>query len=170
VPDESLPIDPDVVPSERLLAEVRGRGGSALLRDRWDVLLVIAVGGALGSVTRWGIGRLLPWSVDRFPWATLLENVSGALLLGILMVLVVEVWPASRYLRPFLGVGVLGGYTTFSTYTLEIRDLLATGRVATAMAYLFISVVAGLLAVWLGLITARGGVRARGRGDAVGAG
>jgi CrcB protein len=93
---------------------------------------------------------VLPWSGDRFPWATFLENVSGALALGVVMVLLLDVWPPSRYARPFLGVGVLGGYTTFSTYALEGRGLLAGGRPGMAITYLGVSLLGGLVAVWLG--------------------
>jgi CrcB protein len=70
------------------------------------------------------------------------------------MVLVQEVWPAdgrARLLRPFAGVGVLGGWTTFSTYALDARGLLAGGHGGTATAYLVGSVLAGLLAVWAGI-------------------
>jgi CrcB protein len=131
----------------------------AAVRSRWDVLLVISAGGALGSLARWGIGELLPWSGEGFPWATFVENLSGAFLLGVLMVLVLDVWAPRRYLRPFLGVGLLGGYTTFSTYMLEARDLLAAGAVPLATVYLFGTLLAGLLAVWLGIGVARAVVR-----------
>lgn len=120
-----------------------------------DVLAVISAGGALGSVGRWGVGELLPWSGTTFPWATFVVNVSGALALGVLMVFVLEVWRPHRYVRPFVGIGLLGGWTTFSTYALEARDLLASGRPATALAYVGGSLVAGLLAVWLGILAAR---------------
>lgn len=135
------------------------RPGRHRLRDRWDVLLVIGAGGALGSLGRWGVGALLPWQGSGFPWGTFVENVSGALALGMLMVLLLEVWPPSRYVRPFAGVGLLGGYTTFSTYMLETRDLLVGGEVPVALAYLFGSLAAGLVAVWLGIGLARAGVR-----------
>ena len=124
-------------------------------RSRWDVLAVIAVGGAFGSLARYGVGELLPWRGDGFPWATFIENVSGGFALGFLMVLLLDVWAPHRYARPFLGVGVLGGYTTFSTYLLETRDLVAGDQAATAMAYLFGSLLVGLAAVWLGLGSAR---------------
>jgi CrcB protein len=150
VSEESVPVDSDVVRSDRSARFTRRPAFGSVLRSRWDVLLVVAAGGALGSIARWGVGRVLPWSGDRFPWATFLENVSGALALGVLMVLLLDVWPPSRYARPFLGVGVLGGYTTFSTYALESRDLLAGGRPGMAMTYLGVSLLAGLVAVWLG--------------------
>jgi CrcB protein len=129
----------------------------SVLRSRWDVLLVIAAGGALGSLARYGVGELVPWAGDGFPWATFLENISGGLALGVLIVFLLDVWPPHRYLRPFLGVGLLGGFTTFSTYMLESRDLLAGGETATAFAYLAATLVAGLAAVWLGIASARAG-------------
>jgi CrcB protein len=75
------------------------------------------------------------------------------------MVLLLEVWPPRRYLRPFLGVGVLGGYTTFSTAMLEGRDLLAGGHAVTAAFYLAASLAVGLAAVALGIVLARLAVR-----------
>jgi fluoride exporter len=123
------------------------------------VLLVISAGGALGSLARWGVGVLLPWSGDDFPWATFVENISGGFALGMLMVFLLDVWPPHRYLRPFLGVGLLGGYTTFSTYMLESRDLLVGDEAAAAFMYLAGSLVAGLTAVWLGIFSARAAVR-----------
>jgi CrcB protein len=101
------------------------------------------------------VGELLPWSGTGFPWATFVENVSGGLALGVLMVFLLDVWPPHRYLRPFLGVGLLGGYTTFSTYMLEARHLLVGDHVSIALAYLGGSLVAGLLAVWAGITVAR---------------
>lgn len=135
------------------------RRALAALRARWDVLLVISAGGALGSLARWGLGELLPWSAPQFPWATFVTNVSGGFLLGVLMVFVLDVWAPRRYLRPFLGVGVLGGYTTFSTAMLETRDLLAAGAQPLATAYLFGTLGAGVLSVWLGVAAARVAVR-----------
>jgi CrcB protein len=124
-------------------------------RGRADVLAVIAAGGALGSLARWGLGEAVPNAHDRVAWSTLTVNVSGAFLLGLLMVLVLDVWPPSRYVRPFLAVGVLGGFTTFSTYMLDTRHLLAAGEPARAAGYLFGTLLAGLVAVWLGVVTAR---------------
>lgn len=152
-----LPVDPDTAVDAREPAVAEG---TSFLRSRWDVLLVISAGGALGSVARWGVGELLPWTGTGFPWATFVENVSGGFVLGVLMVFLLDVWAPHRYLRPFLGVGLLGGYTTFSTYMLESRDLLVAGQPVTAFAYLAGSLLAGLAAVWLGIALAR--LRTRG--------
>jgi CrcB protein len=137
------------------------------VRERWDVLLVIAAGGALGSLGRWALAEAFPHGEGHVAWGTFVANVTGALLLGVLMVLVLDVWPPHRYVRPFLGVGVLGGYTTFSTYMLDTRALLASGEVPTALTYLFGTLLCGLAAVWAGIALTRGlvaaGVRRRRR-------
>lgn len=125
------------------------------LRDRWDILIVIAAGGALGSVGRWAVNEALAHRDDQVAWGTAVENVSGAFALGLLMVFVLDVWPTTRYLRPFLGVGVLGGYTTFSTYMLDTRSLVVTGQVPAAFGYLFGTLLTGLVAVWAGILLAR---------------
>lgn len=119
----------------------------------WDLLLVIAVGGAVGGGARYLTGAVI--GHERFPWNTFVENVVGCALLGVLMVLVLEVWQPHRYARPFLGVGVLGGYTTFSAYAVETHGLLTQGRGPAALAYLFGSVAAGLCATWVGIALAR---------------
>ncbi len=119
---------------------------------RRDVLAVIALGGAVGAGLRYGVSEALPRASGEFPWATLLVNLSGCLALGALIVVLLATRPASRYLRPLLGVGVLGGYTTFSAYALEARDLLAGGHAGTAAVYLLGSVAGGLVAVQLGLL------------------
>jgi CrcB protein len=130
------------------------------LRNRADILVVIAVGGALGSLARWGLTVAWPVRPGGFPWATVTANVSGAAALGVLMVFVLDVWPPSRYVRPFIGVGVLGGYTTFSTAMLDTRGQLIAGRPAQAAVYVFGGLLAGLVAVWLGIVLARAAVAA----------
>jgi fluoride exporter len=85
-----------------------------------------------------------------FAWTTFWVNVSGCLLIGVLMVLATDVWPASRLLRPFFGTGVLGGYTTFSTYVLDAQRLVAAGAARTALAYLAGTLVAAIAAVYTG--------------------
>jgi CrcB protein len=122
-----------------------------LVRAHGDVLAVIALGGGLGALARYGLAELLPTAPGRFPWATFITNVTGCLLIGVLMVIVTEVWIAHRLVRPFLGVGFLGGFTTFSTYAEEARALLAPDSVALAFAYLAGTLVCALLAVIAGV-------------------
>lgn len=114
---------------------------------RRDVVLAVSVGGALGALARWALAEALPHDPGAWPWATLAANVSGCFALGVLMVLVVERWPSRRLLRPFLGTGFLGGYTTFSTYAVDTRGLAAAGHPALAAAYLLSTLALGLLAV-----------------------
>ena len=151
------PVDPDVTPDDVRTSEA----DHALVRDRLDVLGVIAAGGALGAVARYVAGELWPHAAQGIPWATLGVNVIGSFLLGLLMFCVTEVWPPRRYVRPFLGVGVLGGFTTFSTYALETRTLLAHGRVGSALAYLVGTLVLALGAVVAGALVGRAVARRR---------
>ncbi|MFF3223046.1 fluoride efflux transporter FluC [Nocardia suismassiliense] len=119
------------------------------------LLAVISAGGGLGAVARYGLGVWWPVQDGHVPWSTLTVNVVGCFAIGILMVLSTEVWVAHRLLRPFLGIGVLGGFTTFSTYGLEIRRLLESGAAVPAFGYLGGTVVAALGAVVLGIGLAR---------------
>ncbi|QMU80704.1 CrcB family protein [Streptacidiphilus sp. PB12-B1b] len=121
----------------------------------WDVLAVIGVGGGLGSIARYGIARAWPTPSGGFPWATFTANILGSLLLGLLMVHVIEVWPPARYRRPFIGVGFIGGFTTFSTYMSETRGLISGHHLALADAYALSTLLAGLAAVWTGVALAR---------------
>jgi fluoride exporter len=158
-PTNLLPVDPDVSVGERDRARARSRSfrqqARRTLASRWDILLVIAAGGALGSLARWGLGEALSTERGGFPWGTFIENVSGGFALGVLMVFVIDVWPPSRYVRPFLGVGVLGGFTTFSTYLLDTRALVVAERAPLAAVYLFGTLATGIAAVWLGIAVAR---------------
>lgn len=136
-------------------------------RASGDVAIVsaVAVGGAIGAVARYTLTVLFPAAPGQIPWATVIANVSGCFLIGILMVLVTEVWSAHPVVRPFLGVGILGGYTTFSTYAVEIRQLVADGDLALAFGYLAGTVLAALAAVLAGLWVTRLAVGGRnGRG------
>ena len=119
------------------------------------VLAVIALGGGLGALARYGLTIALPTPPGHFPWATFVTNVSGCLLIGVLMVLVTEVWTAHRLVRPFLGVGVLGGFTTYSTYAVEIHGLLRPGTVGVAFVYLAGTLVCAMLAVLAGAVVTR---------------
>src|SRR5262245_59085177 len=118
---QHLPADSDVD-----LHEPRQR---AELRHPASVLISISLGGALGAAARYGLGVAFPTAPGEFPWTIFMVNVVGCLLIGVLMVLVTEVFANRALLRPFLGVGVLGGFTTFSTYVEQIRQLLVDGAV-----------------------------------------
>lgn len=138
------PVDPDVdlhVPAQR-----RELAGAPL-----RVLGVISVGGVIGALARYGISLLLPTVPGRFPWGTFTINVVGCVLIGVLMVLVTEVYTGRPLLRPFVGVGILGGFTTFSTYANEIRGLLRPGALPVAFAYLAGTLVCALLGVVAGM-------------------
>jgi CrcB protein len=123
--------------------------------------LLAAVGGALGALARWGVASALPHPSGSWPWATLLVNVTGCLLIGVLLAVVLARFASSAWLRPFLATGVLGGYTTFSTFALDTVALIDAGRSAAAVGYVVASVVGGALAVTAGLLVGRAAVRAK---------
>lgn len=149
-------------PDSDLRARSRRR---ELVRSHGAVLAVISVGGGLGALARYGLAEAMPTGPGRFPWATFLANAGGCLLIGVLMVLITEVWSAHRLVRPFLGVGFLGGFTTFSTYAEETRTLLTPGSVVLAFTYLAGTLVAALLAVIAGVWLTRAATGAAHRPD-----
>jgi len=114
------------------------------------VLGAISAGGVLGALARNGMAAAWPHPASGFAWSTFVINVTGCLLIGVLMVIVTEVLPHRRLLRPFLGVGVLGGYTTFSTYIVDVHKAAAAGAPWTALAYLAATLIGAVLAVWAG--------------------
>jgi fluoride exporter len=116
----------------------------------WPVLVAISAGGVVGAIGRHLVGQVLAGSAGGFGWATFLVNGSGCLLIGVLMVLVERVWAGGRLLRPFLGVGVLGGFTTFSGYVYEVHVLVIAGAAGAALVYLVATVAAAMAAVWAG--------------------
>jgi len=126
------------------------------------VVTVVAAGGVVGSLGRYALASAVPHQGLAFPWATFGTNVIGCLLLGALMWFLTEVWITGRYARPFLGVGVLGGFTTFSAYSVETIDLARGGAVTTAVLYAGSSLLAGLVAVRAGrLLAAAADLRGR---------
>jgi fluoride exporter len=122
----------------------------------------IAVGGGLGGVARYALSVAFP-AGHGFPWAIFAVNVSGSFLLGVLMVYLLEIWPPRRFLRPFLAIGLIGGYTTFSTYAGGVLTLLTGGAPALAGAYALSSILGALAAVWCGVHAARLPARLRER-------
>ena len=114
------------------------------------VVAAVSAGGVLGAEARYGLAEAWPHPASGFPWATLVTNVSGCLLIGVLMVVVTEVLTGRRLVRPFLGAGVLGGFTTFSTYVVDVQRAAAAGHAGLALLYLAVTLVAALAAVWAG--------------------
>ncbi|WEH36712.1 CrcB family protein [Streptomyces sp. AM 4-1-1] len=135
------PVDPDVDLSRP--AQRRELRDSPL-----PVLAVIAAGGATGASGRYGASLIWPTAAGGFPWTTLFVNVTGCAVIGVFMVVISEVWAAHRLVRPFFGTGVLGGFTTFSTYAVDFERLVADGRARTGVAYLELTLLAALGAVW----------------------
>lgn len=129
-------------------------------RGDLDLYVAVAVGGAIGAFARHGLDLLIPNARDSWPTATFTVNISGAFILGTILVIAREAAPdpksggIARRFRPFLVTGVLGGYTTFSTFMVESHGLVATGHAPMALLYIFGSLVAGVVAVALGMLFA----------------
>lgn len=141
---------------------MRDRGGRRRpAGERADVLLAIALGGAVGSVARYGLSLAFPYAGGGFPLPTLLANVIGCLLIGGLMAAITEATSPHRLLRPFFGVGVLGGFTTFSTYVVDVIDTTAAGGYTVALLYGLGTVLTCLAGVVAGLLVTRALLRPR---------
>ncbi|WTR18706.1 CrcB family protein [Streptomyces sp. NBC_00138] len=119
------------------------------------VLAVVALGGAIGACGRYGALLLWPTAAGAFPWTTLVVNAVGCAVIGVFMVVLTDVWAAHRLVRPFFGTGVLGGFTTFSAYAADVRRLVDGGEVRTGLAYMVLTVLAALGAVWAGAALTR---------------
>ncbi|MFE1841014.1 fluoride efflux transporter CrcB [Streptomyces sviceus] len=132
------------------------RASRRSLRQRQaPVVAVVALGGALGATARYALSLHWPTPPGGFPWATFWTNVVGCAVIGVFMVVITDVRAAHRLVRPFFGTGVLGGFTTFSTYAVDIQKLVDHGRPATGLAYLAATLIAALTAVWLASTAAR---------------
>jgi len=137
----SVRIDPDA-PS------ATGRAGRL-------ALVAVAVGGAMGTISRYGVSRALPTPSGSIPWSIFLVNVVGCLVLGFVLHLVLERWPTNEFIRPFAAVGFIGAFTTFSTVMVDADLLVRDGQVGTAAVYVAVSVLAGLVAAFAGIVAAR---------------
>lgn len=136
----------------------------ASARSRPAVLGAIALGGALGAPARYGMAQVIHVAPNSFPWATFWTNITGSFALGAILALILERFPPTRYLRPFLATGFCGAYTTFSTYAVEMDLLVKHARPQLALTYALSSLVLGLAAVWAGMVGARA-VRPSARGS-----
>ncbi|SFE47245.1 CrcB protein [Actinacidiphila alni] len=142
------PVDPDIdlhIPAQRQEARQNQR----------PVIAVVAVGGAVGACARYGASLAWPTPPSAFPWTTLTVNAVGCAVIGVFMVVITDVWAAHRLVRPFFGTGVLGGFTTFSTYATDIRRLVDRGEARTGLAYLVLTLVVAIAAVWAASVLTR---------------
>jgi CrcB protein len=124
--------------------------------------LLVAIGGAIGSVLRYGAGIAVGsvWR-EAFPLGTLLINIVGSLVMGLFVGLMARLLPGwQNEARLFFAVGVLGGFTTFSSFSLDAIVLVERGALLPAALYVLVSVLGGLLALWLALLLMRQGVSA----------
>lgn len=124
-----------------------------------QAVLLVGVGGAVGSMGRYGlavvVARLWPTS---FPLATLTVNIIGSIVMGMVMGLLSRFMPPwQEEARLFLAVGLLGGFTTFSSFSLDTVSLLQRGQLAQAVLYIGLSVVVCVAGLYLGLLITRGG-------------
>ena len=121
------------------------------------VILAVALGGAIGSVARYGLDRLIQRrSFAVFPWSTFTINATGCLLIGLVIATLVDRHQTPAWLRVGLVMGVLGGYTTFSTFAQETLDLIEEGRLDIGALYAFGSLTVGVAAVFVGVQIGRG--------------
>lgn len=124
---------------------------SSLRRDFPSPAVAVFGGGVLGSAARLGIGELIPPSVGEFPLAVLTVNLVGSFLLGLLISRRELSTGSRRWSVQFWGIGVLGSFTTFSAFSLDLFSLLDAGQFGSALAYLALSLVGGLAAALGGL-------------------
>ena len=124
-------------------------------RRRLDVLLVIALGGVIGAIARFGLAEAIPTPDNGFPLATLLANLLGSFLLGFVAIVSVDRFALVRYFRLFFAVGLIGSFTTFSTFAVENVLLVDRGDVFVAAIYVPTMLLGGLAAARLGIEAAR---------------
>ncbi|MCW2600558.1 MAG: crcB3 [Frankiales bacterium] len=129
-------------------------------RARWPrlrarVVAAVFVGGCVGGLGRYLVDQAWPAGAHAFPWATFTINTTGSFLLGLLLVLVTEMLPPTTYVRPLLGTGFCGAWTTFSAVTAGTDQLVAHGHAAMGVVVVLASVLAGLAAASCGLVAGR---------------
>ncbi len=123
--------------------------------------LVIGLGGALGSMLRFGVGSFIDSGMTKgtgpiFPWGTIIVNITGCFIIGFIFTITTAEgrWMISPLTRNFITIGILGGYTTFSSFSWQTLSLAQAGQLGAAAANVLISVVLCLVGVWLGAMLA----------------
>ncbi|MFH9065902.1 fluoride efflux transporter CrcB [Streptomyces coeruleorubidus] len=130
-------------------------------RAQAPVVAVVAFGGGAGAAARYAASLWWPSPAGGFPWTIFWVNVAGCAVIGVFMVVITEFRPAHRLVRPFFGTGVLGGFTTFSTYAVDIQKLADGGHLRAGLAYLAATPIAALTAVWLAAWSTRRALKRR---------
>src|SRR5947199_2557034 len=151
--DARLPIDPDLAPDDPGEPSPTHHPTVHVHRARQlDVVAAVGAGGFVGALGRYELGLAWPTAPGHFPWTTFTINISGAFLLGLVLTLLLERVGAPRYVRPLFCVGVLGAWTTMSTFAVEGDLLIKDGHSATALAYVVATVVVGIAATLVGVV------------------
>jgi len=118
--------------------------------------LLVGIGGALGAMARYGVGTAVPAPANGFPLATMLINIVGSLAMGLLVGVLAKTTPQyQNEIRLFVAVGIFGGFTTFSSFSLDAITLVERGDFVLATAYIVGSVLLSLAGLWLGLVATR---------------
>jgi CrcB protein len=135
---------------------------SRVRRSQAQLVIVFALGcgGVVGAVARYAVSLAWPIKTGQFPWNTFFVNITGSAILGFLLILLIEQFPRGRLVRPFIGTGIIGAYTTFSTLEVEALLLFRSHDSMIGVSYVVASVFAGLFAVWMGMRGARLTIRA----------
>jgi CrcB protein len=118
--------------------------------------LLVGIGGALGAMARYGVGTTLPAPGNGFPAATLLINIAGSVAMGVLVGVLAKTTPQfQNEIRLFVAVGLFGGFTTFSSFSLDSIFLIERGEFVLATVYIVGSVLLSVAGLWLGLLAMR---------------
>jgi fluoride exporter len=156
LPRTGVPIDPDLAPDDPGEPSAQHRPTFHVHRTRQPrVLALIAGGGLIGGIGRYELELAWVTPPGHFPWATLVINVSGSFLLGLLLTVLLDRGERTRYLRPFLCTGTLGAWTTMSTFVVEVALLTRHGAVVTAVVYLVATMALGMTSAVGGMAIGR---------------
>jgi fluoride exporter len=118
-------------------------------------IILVMSGGAIGAGLRYGLSRALPVSAGGWPWPTFAANVLGGLAMGVLTAWVLRGDNSAEPLRLFVGVGVMGGFTTFSAFSLEMMQMVERGQMGLATGYALASVLLAVGALFVGMMMAK---------------